>query len=141
TINNAISDIVESHEKLSNRVLIQNPFARDQLIINLLKGTLHNRDDLKVLLNSLNINMKDGAQFVLVLYFESLQDSEQDMQRRQSFEHHFSNEHHAQVALYAVDLLYTDTIALISSTHDNISHSTEERRRIVYVVQQQVKEL
>src|SRR5699024_12791693 len=84
TINNAISDIVESHEKLSNRLLIQNPFARDQLIINLLKGTLHNRDDLEVLLNSLNINMKDGSYFVAVLYFESLQDSEEDMHRREN---------------------------------------------------------
>lgn len=141
TINNAISDIVESHEKLSNRVLIQNPFARDQLIINLLKGTLHNRDDLEVLLKSLNINMKDGSYFVAVLYFESLQDSEEDMHRRENVVHQLSNEHHAQVALYAVDLLYNDAIALIISTNDNISHITEERRRIVYEVQQQVKEM
>src|SRR5699024_11224942 len=95
TINNAISNIVESHEKLINRVLIQNPFARDQLIINLLKGTLHNRDDLEVLLKSLNINMKDGSYFVAVLYFESLQDSEEDMHRRENVVHQLSNEHHA----------------------------------------------
>src|SRR5699024_6081813 len=31
TINYAIADIIESHENLSNRVLIQKPFARDQL--------------------------------------------------------------------------------------------------------------
>src|SRR5699024_12668262 len=109
------------------------------LIINLLKGTLHNRDDLEVLLKSLNINMKDGSYFVAVLYFESLQDSEEDMHRRENVVHQLSNEHHAQVAIYAVDLLYNDAIALIISTNDNISHITEERRRIVYEVQQQVK--
>src|SRR5699024_11697542 len=42
---------------------------------------------------------------------------------------------------YAVDLLYNDAIALIISTNDNISHITEERRRIVYEVQQQEKEM
>src|SRR5699024_11856658 len=112
TIKMAICDMLEAHEQLSNRVLIQHPFARDQLTINLLKGTLHNRDDLEVLLKSLNINMKDGSYFVAVLYFESLQDSEEDMHRRENVVHQLSNEHHAQVALYAVDLLYNDAIAL-----------------------------
>lgn len=141
TINNAIANIVESHENLSNRVLIQRPFARDQLLINLLKGTLRNREDLDSLLKSLNINMKDGSYFVAVLYFESLNESEEDMQRREEVVHHLSKEKSGHAALHEVDLLYNDAIALIISTDENISHMTEERRRIVYDVQQQVKEI
>src|SRR5699024_9182274 len=85
--------------------------------------------------------MKDGSYFVAVLYFESLQDSEEDMHRRKNVVNLLSNEYHAQVALYTVDVIYNDDIALIISTNDNISQITEERRSIVYEVQQQVKEM
>lgn len=139
TINYAIADIIESHENLSNRVLIQKPFARDQLLINLLKGTLQEREDFEALLKSLNINMKDGSYFVAVLYFESLNGSEEDMHRREKVVDCLSNENNNHDTLYAVDLLYNDAIALIISTGEHISHIGEERRRTIYDIQQKVK--
>src|SRR5699024_5804723 len=117
----------------------QKPFARDQLLINLLKGTLQEREDFEALLKSLNINMKDGSYFVAVLYFESLNGSEEDMHRREKVVDCLSNENNNHDTLYAVDLLYNDAIALIISTGEHISHIGEERRRTIYDIQQKVK--
>src|SRR5699024_3955092 len=69
TIRDSITNIVDSHESISNSMLMQRPFARGQLLMNLLKGTLQHRKDIDELLQASHISMKESSFYVAIFYF------------------------------------------------------------------------
>src|SRR5699024_418286 len=71
SIRDSITNVYESHKSLSRTIYLQKPFAKDQLLIKLLKGNLSTDQDIDYLLRELNIKMQDGAYFVAIVHSNS----------------------------------------------------------------------
>ena len=141
TIRDSITNIVDSHESLSNSMLMQRPFARGQLLMNLLKGTLQHRKDIDELLQASHISMKVSSFYVAIFYFDAHATSEADLEKREEVIQYLTKKEIPGVKQYAVDLLSNNAVGLIVSTGDVLKYISTAHRELLAELQTYIKEM
>lgn len=141
TIRQSITNIVDSNESLNNSMLMQRPFARGQLLINLLKGMLQHRQDIDELLQASHISMKESSFYVAIFYFDAHAASEADLEKRETVIQYFTKKGIPGVKQYAVDLLSNNAVGLIVSTEDVLKHISTAHRKILKDLQGDIREM
>ncbi|ASN04171.1 helix-turn-helix domain-containing protein [Virgibacillus necropolis] len=139
TIHKAITNVFKNHQTLNETVYKQKPFARDQLLVRLLKGDLKDNDEIDSLLHSLTIKMEDGHYFVAIVYFEKGTFIEDNMDEREEVFELLSTISVDDVTLYGVDLLYNDAIALVVSMDPVTNNADKQRLMLISQIQHYIQ--
>ncbi|MBO1512760.1 helix-turn-helix domain-containing protein [Metabacillus bambusae] len=140
TIRKTITHVFEDQQILNETMYLQKPFARDQFLVKLLKGDLSKGDEIKALLSSLNVQMKDGHYFVAIVYFEKGAFVEDNLEEREKLFSSLSNISLANATAHGIDLFYNDAIALIVSMNKLEEEANIERRKLVLQIQRYIRE-
>ena len=139
TIRNVISRVLEDHQNLSETAYLQKPFAKGQILAKLLKGDLVDNEKIDVLLKSLNINMKDGLYFVIILTFDKVSMEKDSTERQRAFNLMSEISFQGSIA-YGTDLLYNDALALIVSMDEKTGNLKDQRQMFVTKVKQYIQD-
>src|SRR5699024_6783247 len=134
-IRTTISNVFESYDTLNETINLHKPFARDQLLIKLLKGDLQGIDHIDELLGSLNINMLSGGYFVAIVHFNEGADSENDMKEREKMIDLLPGLPLLDATVHGVDLLYEDAIVLIVSLKEELDDPNIYRKERTVQIQ------
>ncbi|WP_172840476.1 helix-turn-helix domain-containing protein [Virgibacillus phasianinus] len=137
-IRNTITNVFEDHQTLNETMYKQKPFARDQLLVRLLKGDISGNDEIDSLLSSLNIKMKDGNYFVAIIYFDKGTFNAESLHAREEIFNSMANISLPDAEGYGIDLLYNDAMAIIVSLEG--LEATGKRQTIVPKIQHYIKE-
>ncbi|GAB2542350.1 cache domain-containing protein [Gracilibacillus alcaliphilus] len=71
TIHQTIADMMEDRQQLSETIDLQEPYAKGQLLHNMLKGNFSNEDTIDELLAALHMSMHQGPHFVMIIEWMS----------------------------------------------------------------------
>jgi len=135
SIRDSITNVYESHKSLSRTIYLQKPFAKDQLLIKLLKGNLSTDQDIDYLLRELNIKMQDGAYFVAIVHSNSNEFLVEEGYNLFTEVSILGND----AIVHGVDLLYENATALIISVDKYTNNNVDVRRNIIQKIQDYIK--
>lgn len=128
-INHAITNINENNKALNTAVDLQKPFAREQILLKLLKGNLASTQDYKSLFDLLNIKMHKKSYMVSILQFPSLPFDQDQIEFQDELIDYIESLEIDFTTIHAVDLL-DDAIALIISMNDEMEEASENRKNL-----------
>src|SRR5699024_10910636 len=128
-INHAVTNIFESNKALNTAVDLQKPYAREQILIKLLKGNIAHIQDYKSLFDLLNIKMYQRSYMVSILQLPSLNDGRDQIKLQDELMDYIKSLDIHLITVYAVDLL-DDAIALIISTNYEMEEAFSKREDI-----------
>lgn len=137
-IHHTITNVFKDHQILNETLYMQKPFARDQLLVRLLKGDVKDNGEIETMLDALNVKMKNGHYFVVIVYFEEGTFKADDIEEREAIFDLLSNISLPKVAAYGVDLLYNDAMAIVVSM-DEAKDANIQRRLLVPKIQQYIQ--
>src|SRR5699024_9135816 len=109
-IHHIVSNVFESYDSLSEKIDLHKPYARDQLLITLLKGETPKDSDVQGLLESVGIDMHAGGYFAAIAHFEESANTEKDMEGREKIVASLNPSMYDDYTVHGVDLLYEDAI-------------------------------
>lgn len=132
-IGNTIAKAFLTHQSLNETIFLQKPFAKEQLLINLLKGDLRDNKEIDALMHALNVVMRDDCYFVTIVYFDKMKEKENFLQL-------LSKLTIQDAAVHGVDLIYNDALALIISMNQDPNKAVNQRRILVSQIQQYIQE-
>ncbi len=139
TIHKTITHVFEDHQILNETMYLQQPFARDQFLVKLLKGDFNEAKDINALLHSLKIHMKDGHFFVAIVYFDKGTFLEENIEEREKVFNTLSNISLENALAHGIDLFYHDAIALIVSVDKEEQGANKQQQILVPQIQQYIK--
>jgi two-component system, response regulator YesN len=116
TIGRSFTTLYETHELLNETVFLHQPFAKEQFLLRLLKGSFEHHNELAAVMESLDISIEEGHHFVATLHFEAGSFCEESISEKDQLIKKLQEIHLANARVYAVDLLYSDSIAILVST-------------------------
>ncbi|MFJ7977286.1 helix-turn-helix domain-containing protein [Peribacillus sp. NPDC096379] len=130
SIHNTITNVFEDHQILNEAMYRQKPFARDQLLVRLLKGDIRGNEEIESLLQTLNIKMRNGHYFVAIVYFDKGTFKEDNIEEREGIFNLLANISLKDTAVHGIDLLYNDAMAIIISL-DQVKSNTDKQRQLL----------
>lgn len=130
TIQNTMANVFKDQQTLNETMYMQRPFAREQLLVKLLKGDIKTNEEIETLLNSLNIKMKKAHFFVAIIYFEKGTFKADHIEERDKVFDLLLELELMDATAYGVDLLYNDALALVVSI-DQVENKVDSRRQMV----------
>lgn len=141
TIGKSFTTLYEDHEILNETMGLHQPFAQEQFLIRLLKGNYRDSKEINSILESLNIHFNDGDFFVAIVYFERGTFNEDNINEKDNIIRMLSSVSLEGATAYGVDLLYSDTIAIVVSADKLLDGSKHSREELVHEIQMYIKEL
>ncbi|MBM7599998.1 YesN/AraC family two-component response regulator [Virgibacillus halotolerans] len=138
TIQNTVSNVFKDYQTINEAMYLQKPFARDQLLVRLLKGDIKDNQEIETLLDALNVQMRDGPFFVAIVYFESGTFKETNITARDKVFETLSRISLPEVTAYGIDLLYNDAIALVVSIDQGKDNTDKQRHVAISGIQQYI---
>ncbi|GGJ51978.1 helix-turn-helix domain-containing protein [Virgibacillus salexigens] len=139
TIRKTITSAFEDHQTLNETMYMQKPFARDQVFVKLLKGSISNNGEIDVILDALHIHMEQGYYFVGIVYFDKGLFKEGNIKEREKLFGKLSNLSFDKASAHGIDLLYNDAMAMIISMDRNIKDPSEQQKKLILEMQQYMK--
>ncbi|WP_182200297.1 AraC family transcriptional regulator [Paraliobacillus salinarum] len=131
TINHAISDIYKSNQALNDTIDLQKPFARDQMLLQLLKGdNLEQIQEHKELFTILNIEMYHNAYFVIILNVIPATDESEQLKIQADMLSQLETKALVSLSIHPIDL-FNNAIALIVSSDYTVEQIVEKREAII----------
>ncbi|MFK3938151.1 helix-turn-helix domain-containing protein [Alkalihalobacillus sp. NPDC078783] len=116
TIGRSFTTLYQHHEILNETVYLHQPFAKEQFLLRLLKGSFEYQHELAAMMDSLDISIVEGNHFVATLHFEAGSFCEENICEKDQLIQKLHEVHLNGTRVYAVDLLYSDSIAILVST-------------------------
>lgn len=130
TIHHTITTVFEDHQILNETMYRQKPFAREQLLVKLLKGDIRKNDEIESLLHSVNIKMRNDYYFVAILYFDKGTFKENNIEQREEVFSVLAEFSLLDSTVHPIDLLYDDAIAVIISM-DWVENNPDKQRQLL----------
>jgi YesN/AraC family two-component response regulator len=131
TIQHRVSHVLQDYQNIHETVDLQQPFARDQLLIRLLKGDIKDDTEIDKMLNALKIPMKAEAYFVAVISFTKRTAKEEQVEEREQALHGLLQFTLTNATCHGVNLLYNDAFALIISLEQKQDKTVESRQQVL----------
>ncbi len=125
-IGTTFNTLYEDHELLNETIDLQKPFAREQFLIRLLKGNYHDSVEIDSMMHTLNLSFREGSYFVAIVQFETGTFTEETVQEKDTIVQLVSALSLDHATAHAVDLLYSDSIAVVISTADTLKKTAAE---------------
>src|SRR5699024_2064557 len=127
------TNIFESNKALNSAVDLQKPYAREQILIKLLKGNIAHIQDYKSLFDLLNIRMYQRSYMVSILQLHSLKHDENKNKIQEVLIDYIKSLDIHLITVYAVDLL-DDEIAIIIIMNYEMEEAFSKREDINVVI-------
>ena len=135
TIGKSFTTLYEDHELLNETVDLHQPFAKEQFLIRLLKGNYRDDQEIRSIMETLNISFKEGEFFVAIVHFETGTFCEENINEKDNVIQMVANIELNDASAYGVDLLYSDSIAIVvsfaTSSSDDVNVLREEIVRAI----------
>ncbi|MEK4297804.1 AraC family transcriptional regulator [Oceanobacillus sp. FSL W8-0428] len=140
TIQHRISHIYHDYQMINETVDLQQPFAREQLLVRLLRGDINDEKEIEKMLDTLHIPIKAEAYFVAIIFFEEKNVKANEVEIREKVLKDFSELALTNAVGQAVNLLYNDTFALIIGLEKRHGNAGQERGQVIREVQYYMRE-
>lgn len=135
-IGTTFNTLYEDHELLNETIDLQKPFAREQFLIRLLKGNYHDSVEIDSMMHTLNLSFREGSYFVAIVQFETGTFTEETVKEKDTIVQLVSALSLDHATAHAVDLLYSDSIAVVISTADTLKNGGRAlKEQIVQLIQ------
>lgn len=138
SLQTTISNIFESYEDLNETFNLHKPYARDHLLIKLMKGDLPKNSNIRNLLNSLHINLYAGGYFVVAVFLKENENNLEEMEEREKLIEHLSGVFTKNATVNGIDLFYEDAILLLVSVNHQIKDIERYRKEMVVQIKKQI---
>ncbi|MUV37270.1 Histidine kinase [Lentibacillus sp. JNUCC-1] len=139
-LDDAISEIYEQNENLSSAMMMQKPYAREQILLKLLKGNVNLEQDYEELFKILNISMYKGAYIVAIVQLPALGDYDRDqLSLQEELIMYLETTEISGIKIHAVDSL-ENALALIISTSYSLESTVQKRKEIITVINENIYE-
>lgn len=115
-IGKSFNTLFEDHELLNETIDLHQPFAREQFLVRLLKGNYKDSKEIDLIMATLNLSFKEGSYFVAIVNFEAGTFCEENVKEKDIIVQMVSTIPLENAVAYAIDLLYSDSIAVVIST-------------------------
>lgn len=140
SIRNSITKAFKDRDSMSEKMDLHEPFARDQILIKLLKGDLSDNEEIDSLLTSLNIVLRDDHYFVIMVSFEKNAFEEGKFKEREKVVNLLSQVSFQEVTAYGVELINSNAIALVVSIEGVTGTAKGQYRMIVPKIKRLIQE-
>src|SRR5699024_459841 len=138
SLQTTISNIFESYEDLNETFNLHKPYARDHLLIKLMKGDLPKNSNIRNLLNSLHINLYAGGYFVVAVFLKENENNLEEMEEREKLIEHLSGVFTKNATVNGIDLFYEDAILLLVSVNHQIKDIERYRKEMDVQIKKQI---
>ncbi|MFC0470523.1 helix-turn-helix domain-containing protein [Halalkalibacter kiskunsagensis] len=135
-IRKTISTVFEDQEVMNKTIDKQHPFAKDQFMTKMLKGDYKDEGEINSLAKLLNIEMKDGNYFVVIVYFENGSFSEETIGERDNIFNLLSDISLESVSAQGIDLLYSDAVVLVVTMDKIVVDVNKQQNQVIQKIQQ-----
>ncbi|WP_185971043.1 helix-turn-helix domain-containing protein [Alkalicoccobacillus porphyridii] len=140
TIGKSFATLYEDHELLNETVDLHQPFAREQFLVRLLKGSYKSSDEIQSMMETLNLSFMEGNYFVAIVNFDTGTFCEENINEKDNIIRVISNLSIDQATAYGVDLLYSDSIAIVIGIAFEANDENKHREEVIQVIQTHFEE-
>ncbi|WP_060678212.1 AraC family transcriptional regulator [Virgibacillus halodenitrificans] len=139
SIHETINLMYENSEELQKKIVSQQPFIRDQLLLLLLKGDLKDETEINKLLRDAGINFIGSKFFITLILFKDKVLEHKSLQNREIILSNLRNVSINSCKGYGVELIHENGLAIITNIDDTAERTEEVQRNFIEVLKEQLK--